>query len=85
MNIEKITLEPDQLRKLFACGSDVALLYLYLRCGNDPEKAAQQLHISDTAVSCAAATLRQVGLWEQDRRTTLMIRGLSDEWDAKKL
>ena len=22
---------------------------------------------------------------EQDRRTTLMIRGLSDEWDAKKL
>ena len=72
MNIEKITLEPDQLRKLFACGSDAALLYLYLRCGNDPEKAAQQLHISDTAVSCAAATLRQVGLWEQDRRATFV-------------
>ena len=72
MNIERLTLEPDQLRRLLACGSDAALLYLYLRCGNDPAGAASQLHLSDNAALCAAATLRQVGLWDQDRKTTFV-------------
>ncbi len=72
MNIEKITLEPEELRKLLASGSDGALLYLYLRCGNDMTAAAEQLHLSDAAVSCAAATLRQLGLWEQEKKSSFV-------------
>ena len=72
MNIENVTIEQGQLHKLLAAGSgDAALLYLYIRCGNPPEQAAQQLRLSDTAFSCAAATLRQLGLWVEPRRSII--------------
>jgi len=68
MNIENITIEETDLRKLLAAGSaDTALLYLYLRCGNAPENAHLELPLSQTQVSCAAATLRQTGLWSERR------------------
>ena len=37
MNIESINMERPDVHKLLAAGSgDAALLYLYIRCGNDP-------------------------------------------------
>lgn len=67
MNTEKITIEQADLRKLFAAGSgDAALLYLYLRCGNDPDKAREELNMN--AALCAAATLRQLGLYPEEKR-----------------
>lgn len=56
-------------QKLIATGSgDAALLYLYIHTGGKADKAAKDLKLSDTAVSCAAAVLRQLGLWPEDRR-----------------
>ena len=72
MNIERLSLEPDQLRKLFACGSDAALLYLYLRCGNELSSAPAELHMSDSALSCAAATLRQMGLTDSEKKASFV-------------
>ena len=64
MNIQSLTLDPAELRKLLSCGSsDAALLHLYLRSGNHPEEAAAQLHMTENQVSCAAALLRQLGLY----------------------
>ena len=64
MNIQSLTLGPAELRKLLSCGSgDAAMLYLYLQSGNRPDGAAAQLHMTENQVSCAAALLRQLGLY----------------------
>ena len=71
MNIEAIQMEKETVRKLLgALSGDTALLYLYLQSGNELETAAQALHFSDTRLSCAVATLRQLELWNPgpDRR-----------------
>lgn len=69
MNIQDLTIETADLRKLFgAANADAALLYLYLRCGNNAEQAAAQLNFTPTRLSCAAATLRQLGLWVEEKR-----------------
>ena len=65
LNIEK----SDMQKLLSAASGDAALLYLYLRSGNDPAGAAQALHLSDSRLSCAGATLRQLGLWQESRRS----------------
>ncbi len=72
MNVETLALNPEQLRRLFACGPDGALLYLYLRCGNDLSGAAADLNLSEAAVSCAGANLRQMGLWAQEKPATFV-------------
>lgn len=70
MNIQSLTVAPDALRKLLGCGSgDAALLYLYLSSGNAPESALQALHMTDERYACAAALLRQLGLYTQPRTT----------------
>ncbi len=48
---------------LSAASSDAALLYLYLQGGNDLQSAAKDLHLTECNLQCAAATLRQLGLW----------------------
>ena len=64
--------EPD-LKKILGTGSgDAALLYLYTRCGNDPDRAAQELNMTSTRFGCASATLRQLGLWPQETRKHLL-------------
>ncbi len=66
--MENITLEQTAVRKLLGAGSgDAALLYLYLRCGSAPETAAESLRMNRTRFDCAAATLRQLGLWPEER------------------
>ena len=68
MKIEKLTLEAAETGKLLNMASgDAALLYIYLRCGNPVEKAAEALHMSEKQLQCAQAVLRQLGLMEQEK------------------
>ncbi len=72
MNIEQITIEKADTHKLLAAASgDAALLYLYLRCGNAPSDAEQALQFTQSRLSCASATLRQLGLWQEEKRSTV--------------
>ncbi len=73
MNIESVTIEKADAHKLLcAASADAALLYLYLRCGNDPATAEKALQLGASRYSCAAATLRQLGLWPEERRSPIM-------------
>ena len=73
MNIENLTIERDDLRKLLSAASgDAVLLYLSIRCGNSAEQAAKELSFTPTRYSCAAATLRQLGLWVEETRTAIL-------------
>lgn len=68
MITEKVTVPQSDVRKLLSAASgDAALLYLFLNSGNRPEDAAGQLRLTDSRLGCAAATLRQLGLWPEER------------------
>ena len=68
MRIENLHIEGDELRRLFGAASgDAALLYLYIRCGNDPAEARNALRFNGSRYDCAAATLRQLGLWVDEK------------------
>lgn len=72
MNFDPVTVSSADLRRLLAGASgDAALLYLYIHAGNDPVNAAQALQLTPSRYSCAAATLRQLGLWPEDRRISI--------------
>jgi hypothetical protein len=69
MNTENIYIDKADVRKLLLTGSpDAALLYIYIHSGNAPADAEKQLHFSASRMSCASATLRQLGLWPEERR-----------------
>ena len=69
---QNLTIPADHLQKLLlAANPDAALLYLYLAAGNDMALADRQLHLTGSRLSCAAAALRQLGLWQDDRRQPL--------------
>lgn len=73
MNIDSVNIDREDVRKLLLCGSgDSVLLYLYLRCGNDPAAAQEALHMSEAKLSCAGAILRQLGLWQEQRHCAIM-------------
>ncbi len=73
MNIQNLQIDDKDLRKLFGTASgDAALLYLYIQCGNDKEKAAEELQFTSTRLACAEATLRQLGLWPEETRSTFL-------------
>lgn len=63
--------QADLHRLLSAANADAALLYLYIRCGNDPAAAVVSLHMTQQRYACAAATLRQLGLWPEEKRITV--------------
>ena len=68
MNIEPVYMEKSEVQKLLAAASgDAALLYLYLKSGDPLEEASAALQLNDTRLSCAAATLRQLGIWQQEQ------------------
>ena len=68
MNTEAIQISAGDVRKLLSAASpDAALLYIYLYSGNPGDKAAENLGISPSRISCAAATLRQLGLWQEEK------------------
>lgn len=73
MNIENVNIGQADVRKLLsAANGDAALLYLYIHCGNDPAGAEEALRLNNGRFSCAAATLRQLGLWPEERRCPIM-------------
>lgn len=72
MNTLEITIQQPDVYKLLTTGNpDAALLYLYLKAGNDPAQAGRELHMSESRAACASATLRQLGLWQEQRRTVI--------------
>ncbi len=65
MNHESVRLEQADVRKLLSAASgDAALLYIYLKSGNAPQSAMEELGMSQGQYGCALASLRQLGLWE---------------------
>ena len=74
MNIQQFTIDSSDARRLLGAASgDAALLYIYLRCGNDPATAEQSLNLPQGRLACAMATLRQLGLWQEEKRTVLAV------------
>lgn len=72
MNIQPITIDSSDARRLLGAASgDAALLYIYLRSGNDPAAAEQALNMPQGRMQCAMATLRQLGLWQEEKRTVV--------------
>jgi len=68
MNATELHITQAHVHKLLcAKNPDAALLYLYINSGNDPAQAEQALQLTQTRFSCASATLRQLGLWPQER------------------
>lgn len=68
MNIESLSMDASDVRKLLGtCSGDAALLYLYVHSGGSAETAMQALRFSESRMTCAAATLRQLGLWPDTR------------------
>ena len=73
MNTADLQIKQNELHRLLAAANpDGALLYLYLRSGNDPDTAGQQLHMTQSRVSCALAVLRQLGLWQEAQQQSFV-------------
>jgi DnaD/phage-associated family protein len=62
----------DVRRLLSAANPDAALLYIYLKSENSFESAAGELQMSPARISCAAAVLRQLGLWSDEKPHKVM-------------
>ena len=72
MNIDRVEIDQADVRKLLSAASgDAALLYIYLHCGNDPAGCETELRLSGSRLSCAAATLRQLGLWPEPKKSVV--------------
>lgn len=67
-----VTLTQSDVRKLLAAASpDASLLYLYVQAGNLPEGAEKDLNMTPSRLSCAGATLRQLGLWPEEKPNSI--------------
>ena len=68
MMTEELKLSQKDMRLgLAAASADAALLYLYLKSGNEISTAAADLHLNESRLGCAESTLRQLGLLVDDR------------------
>ena len=73
MNTEAVMIESGDVRRLLgAASADACLLYIFLKAGNDYEMAEEALGVSASRLSCAAATLRQLGLWTGEKSVPIM-------------
>ena len=69
MNTQDLHIEKSHIAKLLAAANaDAALLYIYLHSGNPMDSAESALHMSNSRLSIAAATLRQLGLWQEEKQ-----------------
>jgi len=67
-----LSIEKEHIHKLLcAQNPDAALLYLYLKAGNDPKQAQAKLGYTQSRLACAGATLRQLGLLEAPKPVRL--------------
>ena len=72
MSMEFLTIDSADLRKLLGAASgDAALLYLYIHSGGEAAGAEKALGFTPTKMACAAATLRQLGLWPEEKKNTV--------------
>ena len=70
MQSADLHIEKTHIQKLLcAANPDAALLYLYIQSGNAFQEAPGSLNLSQSRLSCAAATLRQLGLWPEQKRS----------------
>ena len=68
MMTESVKISQTDMKKLLSAASpDAALLYLYTAAGNRQENAEKDLNLNASRLSCASATLRQLGLLADDR------------------
>ena len=68
MITEELKISQKDMRLLLSAASpDATLLYLYTRSGNDWKNAGSELHMDESRLACAEATLRQLGLMPDDR------------------
>ena len=68
MNATECKVDQLSIQKLLsAANGDAALLYLYIQSGNDPAQAEQALRMTSRRYQCASATLRQLGLWQEEK------------------
>lgn len=66
MQHQDLIIPEQDYRKLLAAGSgDAALVYLFLRSGGTPEQAEIVLRLPKSRMDCAAASLKQMGLWPE--------------------
>ena len=73
MNTDMICIQQPDIRKLLAAANgDAALLYIYLRGGNSADEAQKALGLTDSRFHCAAATLRQLDLWPEEKKMALI-------------
>ncbi len=73
MNSTELHIAKTDVHKLLCTKNpDAALLYLYVNSGNAPETAEQALGLSQTRLSCATATLRQLGLWPWEKASVML-------------
>ena len=73
MTTQPVHISDTDLRKLLSAASpEAALLYLYISAGNDPTAAEKELGIAPSRISCAGATLRQLGLWPEEKPQRLV-------------
>ena len=73
MIFENVTLNQSDVKRLLsAANPDAALLYIYLKSENSIESAARDLNLSQARISCAAAVLRQLGLWTDEKPKKVM-------------
>lgn len=72
MTAEEVKIDEASVRKLLGAASpDAALLYIFISSGNAPEEAEQALRLSPSRLTVATATLRQLGLWPEKRRSVI--------------
>ena len=62
----------DVQKLLCSANGDAALLYLHLLSGGTGDNARQALKLTDSRLSVAAATLRQMGLWQEKKPAVMM-------------
>ena len=73
MECQELHIEKNHVYKLLCAASpDAALLYLYVQSGNEPDAAAAELKLSQSRYACAAATLRQLGLWPEKKQNLIV-------------
>ena len=72
MNAHELQIPQSHVHKLLcAKNPDAALVYLYINGGNDPEDGEKNLGMTPSRYACAAATLRQLGLWTEKKTVAL--------------
>ena len=68
MNTGELHISGTDVRRLLSAASpDAALLYIFIGSGNAPDKAETVLNMTSSRYQCAAATLRQLGLWPEEK------------------